>query len=258
MLNTMQLKKQFFYVILLLVMALSSELEAQQFLKQQLAQSRVKEAKADTDMELKRLFEEKGLSYPSNQLFFRVFKKESLFEMWAKNTKTNQYVLIKTYNICSMSGTAGPKRREGDYQVPEGFYYVDYYNPWSNFHLSVRINYPNQSDRILSPHKKSLGGDICIHGACVSIGCVAIEDENIKEVYWLMVQAHGAGQAKIPVHIFPSQLDDVSFKTLKEQFKNEKEMIALWENLKNGYAYFEEKKQLPIITVDTKGKYIFQ
>lgn len=229
-----------------------------QFLKNQMAQQRVKEAKEEKDLEMKKLFESKNLSYPPKNLFFRTFKKDSLFEVWAKEQKTDTFVLVKSYEVCAMSGELGPKRRQGDYQVPEGFYYVDYYNAWSNFHLSVRINYPNQSDKILSPYKKSLGNAICIHGACASIGCIAIQDENIKEVYWLMVQAHGAGQANIPVHIFPSKLDNTTFKALKEEYKNDKEKIALWENLQSGYQYFEEKKKLPIITVDKNGKYIFK
>jgi murein L,D-transpeptidase YafK len=167
-------------------------------------------------------------------------------------------VLVKSYEVCSTSGELGPKRRQGDHQVPEGFYHIDYYNPWSSYHLSVRINYPNQSDKILSPFKNNLGNNICIHGDCVSIGCIAIQDENIKEVYWLMVQAHGAGQANVPVHIFPSKLDDATFKALREEYKNDKDKIALWENLQTGYQYFEENKKLPTITVDKKGKYIFK
>lgn len=229
-----------------------------QFLKNQLAQERVKEAKEETDALMKALFESKKLTYPPKQLLFRTFKKEYLFEVWAKDEKTGTFALLKSYEVCSMSGELGPKRKQGDYQVPEGFYYVDYYNPWSSFFLSVRINYPNQSDRILSPYKNNLGNDICIHGSCVSVGCVSIQDENIKEVYWLMVQAHAAGQEKIPVHIFPSKLDNATLKTLKEEFKNDKEKIALWENLQIGYQYFEEKKKLPTITIDTKGKYVFK
>jgi murein L,D-transpeptidase YafK len=246
-----------FLIASFLLFLLSNAMNAQ-FLKNQIAQARVKGAKEEKDKAMKDLFESKNIVYPPKQLFFRTFKKENLFEVWAKEDKTNQFVLIKTYNVCYMSGTLGPKRKRGDLQVPEGFYYIDYYNPWSSYHLSVRINYPNQSDRILSPYKSNLGSDICIHGSCVSIGCISIEDENIKEVYWLMVQAHGAGQAKIPVHIFPSKMNSASFQTLKEEYQNEKEILSLWENLQAGYQYFEENKKLPTIAVDAKGKYIFK
>jgi murein L,D-transpeptidase YafK len=229
-----------------------------QFLSKQLAQKRVKEAKKEKDEFLKQLFKEKGLSYPPKELFFRAFKKEGLFEMWAKDDLTGKFTLVKTYDICYASGVLGPKRRQGDLQVPEGFYYVDYYNPWSNFFLSVRINYPNTSDSILSPHKNKLGGAICIHGSCVSIGCISIQDENIKEVYWLMIQAHEAGQMNIPVHIFPSHLDNQSFASLREDYQGDNEKISFWENLQTGYLYFEKNKKLPKITVDNKGMYIFK
>lgn len=229
-----------------------------QFLKNQLAQERVKEAKQEKDALMKALFESKKLTYPPKQLLFRTFKKEYLFEVWARDEQTGTFALLKTYEVCAMSGELGPKRKQGDYQVPEGFYYVDYYNAWSSFFLSVRINYPNQSDKILSPHKNNLGNDICIHGSCVSVGCVSIQDTNIKEVYWLMVQAHAAGQSKIPVHIFPSKLDSETLKALKEEFKNDQDKIDLWENLQIGYQYFEKNKKLPTITVDNKGKYVFK
>ncbi len=229
-----------------------------QFLSNQLAQERVKEAKKEKDEFLKQLFKEKGLPYPPKELFFRAFKKENLFETWAKDDHTGKFALVKTYDICYASGRLGPKRKEGDLQVPEGFYYVDYYNPWSNFFLSVRINYPNASDRILSPYKNKLGGDICIHGSCVSIGCISLQDENIKEVYWLMVQAHDAGQKNIPVHIFPSYLDELSFASLKKQYEGDDEKISFWENLQTGYLYFEKNKKLPKITVNGKGMYIFK
>lgn len=245
-----------FKLVFIVLLLMSTPIHAQ-FLKNQLAQSRVKEAKEEKDDDLKKLFESKGLVYPSNELFFRAFKKENVFEMWAKNPKTDQFILVKSYEICYMSGESGPKRKRGDHQVPEGFYDVDYYNPKSSFHLAVRINYPNESDRKLSPFK-DLGDDICIHGSCVSVGCISIMDENIKEVYWLMVQAHGKGQAKIPVHIFPTVMTDDKLNTLKEQYKDDKTKIALWENLKEGYLYFEKNKKLPTITVDSKGKYVFK
>ena len=112
----------------------------------------------------------------------------------------------------------GPKRREGDLQIPEGFYYIDRFNPKSNFYLSLGINYPNQSDRVLGK-RGNLGGDIHSYTAAgVTIGCVPITDEYIKEVYWLAVQAKSNGHAKIPVHIFPTELDDQTMGRLKTHF----------------------------------------
>jgi murein L,D-transpeptidase YafK len=244
-------------IILTLLLLFIVILAHAQILERHLAYGRVKDAKEETDVALKKLFESKGLIYPSKEVFFRAFKKDNLFEMWAKDTKTGQFVLVKSYEICYASGELGPKRRRGDYQVPEGFYYVDYYNPQSSFHLAVRVNYPNDSDKKLSKFK-DWGSDICIHGSCVSIGCISITDEKIKEVYWVMIQAHAKGQAKVPVHIFPTILTSENLEWLKEEYKEEKDKIALWDNLKEGYDFFEKNKKLPIITVNTQGKYVFK
>lgn len=83
--------------------------------------------------------------------------------------------------MCMQSGTLGPKRMEGDYQMPEGFYYINEFKPYSNFHLALGINYPNASDKVLSDARRP-GGDIYIHGGCVSTGCIAISDQPIEEL----------------------------------------------------------------------------
>src|SRR5690606_11025729 len=98
-----------------------------------------------------------------------------------------KFTLVKTYPVCSSSGLPGPKRKKGDRQTPEGFYHIDRFNPQSAFHLSLGINYPNSSDKILG--HSDPGGDIFIHGSCVTIGCVPLTDDLIKEVYVLAVEA---------------------------------------------------------------------
>ena len=123
--------------------------------------SRVQAAKVATDASLRQLFAEKDLEYPPKNIFMRVLKSENLLEMWVWKSEKEQYELLKTYGVCAMSGYLGPKRKQGDYQVPEGFYHLSRFNPWSAYHLSMKINYPNKSDRILSPHRK-LGGDISV------------------------------------------------------------------------------------------------
>jgi murein L,D-transpeptidase YafK len=105
-----------------------------------------------------------------------------------KNTSDQEFLHIKTYTVCATSGLIGPKRMQGDLQIPEGFYYIDRFNPYSNFYLSLGINYPNTSDRILGD-KNNLGGDIFIHGDCVTIGCLPITDSEIKELYIFCVEA---------------------------------------------------------------------
>ena len=146
----------------------------------------------------------------------------------------------------------GPKRQQGDGQVPEGFYNVAVFNPYSSYHLSLGINYPNASDRIVG--KGNLGGDIMIHGSCVTIGCMPLTDTYIKEVYILAVEARTNGQQTIPVHIFPTKMDEKGMNLLADT--NSKQ-LDFWKNIKTGYDYFEQKKQLPKFSVDKAGKYVF-
>jgi murein L,D-transpeptidase YafK len=145
----------------------------------------------------------------------------------------------------------------GDNQVPEGFYYINRFNPNSNFYLSLGINYPNNSDKILSKSKNK-GGDIFIHGNCVTIGCIPITDDHIKELYIYAIEAKCNGQENIPVHIFPTKLDDDGLKGLTQKYGSEKQLVLFWENLSAGYKYFEKNKDLPTITVGKNGLYEFQ
>jgi murein L,D-transpeptidase YafK len=163
-------------------------------------------------------------------------------------------VEVQSYAVCALSGGLGPKRQEGDGQIPEGFYEVDRFNPASNFHLSLGVNYPNASDRLRSKAKRQ-GGDIMIHGDCVTIGCLPLTDAVIEEVYILAVDAHAAG-TRIPVHIFPHRMDDEGMKWLSTR-NAPPEMVAFWEELRQGYAAFEADHLLPGIRVEPKtGRYL--
>ena len=95
-------------------------------------------------------FREKGLVWPAKYLYIRSFKYDSEMELWVKNKKEEKYKLFKSYKICALAGTLGPKRMAGDYQVPEGFYYINEFNPRSQYHFALGLNYPNASDRLLS------------------------------------------------------------------------------------------------------------
>ena len=128
--------------------------------------------KVDT---LQKQFEEKNLQWPAKYVYIRSFKYDSQLEVWVKNDPKEPFKLFKTYKVCMQSGTMGPKRIEGDYQVPEGFYYINEFNPNSAYHLSLGLNYPNSSDRILSDGQRP-GNNIYIHGNCVSTGCIPISD----------------------------------------------------------------------------------
>ena len=210
----------------------------------------------EKDAPLRKLFANQGLAYPPQNLFIRVFKKEKSVEVWTFSASDTIFKKVRDYPICRTSGNLGPKRREGDLQIPEGFYHIDRFNPNSNFYLSLGINYPNRSDKILGK-KGDLGGDIFLHGGCVTIGCIPITDKYIKEVYWLAVQAKSKGQSKIPVHIFPAKLDNHMMTQLKETFSDNKMLIKFWENLKIGYEWFEKSRKLPAISVDRYGVYQF-
>lgn len=186
-----------------------------------------------------------------DKILLQTFKKEQLLELWANNKETQKFELVKTYDFCYLSGELGPKRKQGDGQVPEGFYHIDRFNPTSNFHLSLGINYPNSSDRILG-QKGKLGGDIFIHGSCVSIGCIPIED-LIKELYVVCVEAKNKNQNQIPVYIFPFRLNDDNLKKYADDIN-----YTFWKSLKEGSDYFEKNKKLPTVKVDNVGKYLFQ
>lgn len=215
---------------------------------------RVKAAFLHKEELVSKAFSAQGITLSQAKLFIRVFKKDKQLELWAANKTESVYKRIKVYEVCALSGGSGPKRKGGDGQTPEGFYYIDRYNPSSNFHLSLGINYPNSSDRVLGGNNY-LGGDIFIHGNCVTIGCVPLTDDKIEEVYIAAVQARQNGQQKISVHIFPSKEIMQNDETLKNS--GTKELVAFWTNIKKGYIFFEKENKLPTVTVDKKGEYIF-
>lgn len=197
---------------------------------------------------LKCEFEEKKLQYGA-PIFIRVFKESKELEVWVKSD--GKFELFKTYEICTYgSGTLGPKTRQGDGQAPEGFYFVtpQRLNPVSNFHLSFNLGYPNKYDRI----NKRTGGDLMVHGSCVSIGCYAMTDDGIEKIYAIADAAFHGGQSFFRVHILP-------FKMNKENMEKHKESkwIEFWNNLKEGYDFFEKNKIPPNVEVSNK-KYIFE
>ncbi len=166
----------------------------------------------------KRLFKTissvKILTSANFHLYIRAFKNEKILEVWIKEKNADQFTLLHTYEFCTSSGSLGPKRRQGDLQIPEGVYHINHFNPESNFYLSLGLNYPNASDKILSD-KQHPGSAIYIHGNCVTIGCIPLTDDKIKEVYIMAVEARNGGQEKIPVHIFPTRLTEQGISFLK-------------------------------------------
>jgi murein L,D-transpeptidase YafK len=225
------------------------------FQEEQNRYPRVRAARGRAQARLEELFKKVGLAYPPRRIFLRLFKLEAECELWAAGTPTGQLSKIKTYSICALSGELGPKRREGDLQVPEGFYHISAFNPWSNFHLSLKINYPNGSDRILGDRRHP-GGDIFIHGSCVTIGCVPLRDDPIEEVYLVAVDARDHGQDHIPVHIFPRRMRNAQAGAGITDAADPV-LQGFWQNLREGFTYFETRRLLPRITVDSNGRYHF-
>lgn len=141
-----------------------------------------------------------GVSYPPRSVVLLAMKQEKLLELWAKDD--GDYAYVRTYPIKAASGKAGPKLREGDKQVPEGFYDVVALNPNSAFHLSMKLNYPNELDlhHAAREGRTSPGSDIFIHGRAASVGCLAMGDPAIEELFTL---AHAVGTQNVSVIIAP-------------------------------------------------------
>lgn len=182
-----------------------------------------------------------------------VFKQQKELEVWARKINTGRMKLIKTFNICRLSGHAGPKRKSGDLQVPEGVYIIRQFNPYSSYHLSLGLNYPNQSDKIRGD-KTDPGGDIFIHGKCVTIGCLPLGDDQIEELYVLCEEAGKRGNKEIQVCIFPDRFDSVHGDLVRQY----PQYVDFWEELRIGLELFRSLKRPLIVTVDNTGGYRFR
>ena len=184
----------------------------------------------------------KGLRWGA-PVFIRIFKEEKQLELWVDDGK--QFKLLKTWPICKFSGALGPKLKEGDGQAPEGFYFVPRarMNPHSRFHLSFNLGYPNSYDRA---HGRT-GSALMVHGNCVSIGCYAMTDSRIEEIYSLCDAALQNGQRFFRVHCFPFRMTEANMKKHRKS-----KWIKEWQNLKVGYDWFEKTKRPP--NVEVRGK----
>lgn len=248
------LKNILMVLLLLIAPLLFSAFYEAGFKDNQKRYSRVRTAYSEKGSILKAVLAENDIKISELNVYMRIFKKDMELELWGKNKADKEYKLLKTYAICQSSGQLGPKRRQGDYQVPEGFYHVDAYNPASSYYLSMRINYPNKSDKILG-YKNALGGNICIHGSCVTIGCVPLTDTYIKELYLFCIEAKNNGQEKIPVTVYPAKFSDEKYKKLLNTFTATEEEEGLWHDLKVAYDIFEKSHQLPTISFLPNGRH---
>lgn len=179
---------------------------------------------------------------PGRPLYLRIFKETSELEVWQAD-KANNYILFKSYPICAYSGKIGPKLAEGDKQAPEGFYHLaeNSLNPRSRYHLAINVGYPNAYDRA---HGRT-GDFIMVHGNCVSIGCYAMGDAQIEEIYTLVELAFNHGQNSIPLHIFPFRLIT---ERLAAAQKNK--WYSFWQELAPAYNLFEQTRHVPMTIVE--------
>lgn len=223
------------------------------FKSQQLKNKRVKDAYANKWAALEAELKAKKVSPSSLEVFIRIFKKEQELELWVKNKADSKFIFLKKIAICASSGELGPKRKEGDYQVPEGIYDIESFNPNSSYFLALKVSYPNKSDKILVDGKRT-GGDIMIHGNCVTIGCIPLQDEPVKDVYMLCVEAKNNSTSP-RIEIYPCKFTTENIKFLGENFNENKNNF--WKNIKPAYTYFEANKSPAKYSINPKGLYVF-
>jgi murein L,D-transpeptidase YafK len=187
----------------------------------------------------------KGLALGA-PVFVRIFKLESELEVWLK--KDGRYELFATYPICLWSGRLGPKLQEGDRQAPEGFYSVskDQLNPNSRWHRSFNLGFPNAFDRALD----RTGSLIMVHGGCQSIGCFAMTDPVVDEIWRLITAALDGGQQSFDVQVFPFRMTERNLRA-----RSGDRWSQFWSDLQAGYDAFERTHMPPQVGV-CDGRYV--
>ena len=206
------------------------------------------------------MFVAAGLPYPPAELHLRAFKLERRLEVWARaaGDPTPPFVPVATFPVLGLSGIPGPKRREGDLQVPEGFYRVDRFNPRSRFYLSLGLDYPNASDRRLAPDPDRPGADIFIHGGEQSRGCLAIGDDAMALLYVATLDTAASGTRAITVHLFPCRMDTSAWvDTLAPWHAENPALRSFWQKLAESCRRFEQSRQLSHVRVYGDGSYRF-
>ena len=185
---------------------------------------------------------------PSSPTLIRTYKKEAELEIW-KMKSNGEYALLKTYPMCRWSGQLGPKKREGDMQVPEGFYSIapGQMNPNSHYYLAFNVGYPNAYDRAYG----RTGGNVMVHGVCSSAGCFSMTDEQVADIYAIARDSFNGGQREIQLQSYPFHMTAENMAKFRLDPN-----IDFWKNLKNGSDYFEVTKAEPPVLVCGKH-YVF-
>ncbi len=185
-------------------------------------------------------FAKAGIQWPAQEILLRGMKRERQLEVWARNGAEESFRLVKTLPVLAASGQPGPKRREGDLQVPEGFYEVDRFNPLSAFHLSLGLNYPNESD-LMHADPTAPGSDIFIHGGAVSVGCLALGDEAIEELY---LAANDSKMRPIRVQLFPARMDTTDWPAWRDgNLEKHPDFRMLWNLLESEWVRFGRERR---------------
>jgi murein L,D-transpeptidase YafK len=185
---------------------------------------------------------------PSAPTVIRTYKKEAELEIW-KMKSNGEYALLKTYPMCRWSGQLGPKKREGDMQVPEGFYTIapGQMNPNSHYYLSFNVGYPNAYDRAYGRS----GGNVMVHGVCSSAGCFSMTDEQVADIYAIARESFAGGQREIQLQSYPFHMTAENLAKFRLDPN-----IEFWKDLKNGSDHFEVTKAEPSVLVCGK-RYVF-
>lgn len=172
-----------------------------------------------------------------NPAFIRIFKQEKRLEVWMQGA-ASKFELFRSYDICNYSGRLGPKLREGDHQAPEGFYRVGLkqLNPNSRHHLSFNLGFPNAYDQSLD----RTGSALMVHGGCSSVGCYAMGDPHVDQIYAIVEAALLGGQEAVDIQALPFALTDAAMAQLKPQ-----PWLDFWKNLKQGFDLFEADRVPP-------------
>ncbi len=180
-------------------------------------------------------------------VMLRLFKLESELELWME--KDGRFVRFATYPICVWSGRLGPKLREGDRQAPEGFYTVasEQLNPNSRWHRAFNLGYPNAYDRA----KGRDGSFIMVHGGCSSVGCFAMTDPVVDELWRIVTAALEGGEGRVPVHVFPFRMTEANLAARRGD-----QWAGFWADLKKGNDLFERTRLPPVVSV-CNGRYVF-
>lgn len=242
------------YIFLLIFWLNISWQKESRLISEQLTYSRVGDAFSNHWFNQKNDLELLGINSINYEIYLRAFKEEQELEVWVKNKSADTFQLFQIINFCSSVGIPGPKNKQGDFQIPEGLYYINEFNPLSDYHLSLGIDYPNLADKRRSK-AANLGGDIYIHGGCQTVGCIPITDTSIAKLYILCLLSQNEPYS-IPIHIFPQRMEYDNFKRLTQSFRN-KELHKFWGNIRTAYVYFNLKHKLPNYKINEKGIYFF-